>query len=337
MTSNLKTETNRSNSKKSTGPRSSESKARAALNSLKHGLTARTVLMPGEDKAAYDSFRNDIFADLKPGGPVETALADCIAANLWRLKRVPFLEAQLLAYAENGAVYRNRKGWSYCGDGPNPAEATLWGAAWYFYDEHICKLKRYETALDRSVRQSLAELRKMQKERRNSSNTSPAERVDRKSKSPNRLPPDLASFRKNTCGPDGTADIAGSSKPSPLLQQPVGEGSEAPEPTSPSAATTGCRARGPAGTGPVAQLASFGKQVESADGTADQSVSTDMKASPSQPATEGRVAREASLLARETSLLAPEVAPESTATVGTGPVAQPSDFRVQALGPAKEW
>jgi hypothetical protein len=62
------------------------------------------------------------------------------------------------------------------------------------------------------------------------------------------------------------------------------------------------------GPGPVAQLASFGKQAESVDGTADQSVSTDMKASPSQPATEGREA--------------PEVALESTATVGTGPVAQ---------------
>ena len=44
---------NIANSQHSTGPRTEAGKAVSSQNALKHGLTAQTVLLPGEDEAAY--------------------------------------------------------------------------------------------------------------------------------------------------------------------------------------------------------------------------------------------------------------------------------------------
>ena len=47
--SSKRIEANRRNAQKSTGPRTTEGKDRVRLNALKHGLTASTAVLPGED------------------------------------------------------------------------------------------------------------------------------------------------------------------------------------------------------------------------------------------------------------------------------------------------
>ena len=49
MTTDAQNEANRRNAKKSTGPRSQAGKAVASQNALKHGLTAKRVIIPGEE------------------------------------------------------------------------------------------------------------------------------------------------------------------------------------------------------------------------------------------------------------------------------------------------
>ena len=46
-----KIEANQANAQLSTGPRTEQGKAISSFNSLRHGLTAMTVLLPGEDPA----------------------------------------------------------------------------------------------------------------------------------------------------------------------------------------------------------------------------------------------------------------------------------------------
>ena len=46
---------NSANAQLSTGPRTEPGKHRSCQNSLKHGLTAKTVLIPGEDPAEYQA------------------------------------------------------------------------------------------------------------------------------------------------------------------------------------------------------------------------------------------------------------------------------------------
>ena len=95
MSSDKQIEANRLNAQRSPGPRTPAGKARVSLNALKHGLTGRDVVLPGENADDFDSFRAGLLASLDPQGELEGALAERIAADLWRLRRVPIFEATL--------------------------------------------------------------------------------------------------------------------------------------------------------------------------------------------------------------------------------------------------
>ena len=49
MATHKQTEANRRNAQQSTGPRTGNGKARAAMNNLKHGIYAESEIIPGED------------------------------------------------------------------------------------------------------------------------------------------------------------------------------------------------------------------------------------------------------------------------------------------------
>jgi len=83
---------NRANAELSTGPRTPEGKARSAQNSLQHGLTAKTALLPNEAPRPYHEFRAKLVADLHPQGALEDRLAETMADVQWRLRRIRSLE-----------------------------------------------------------------------------------------------------------------------------------------------------------------------------------------------------------------------------------------------------
>src|SRR5207237_8911208 len=50
--------------------------------------------LPAEDAAAWDAFHAAIVKDLDPGSVLEAEMADRVALQLWRLRRVPRYEAE---------------------------------------------------------------------------------------------------------------------------------------------------------------------------------------------------------------------------------------------------
>jgi hypothetical protein len=93
-------EANRRNALQSTGPKTPEGVEKCKLNSFRHGLRAVQIVVPGEDAAEWEAHRDAIVADLGPVGAMETALAEQVAAKLWRLGRVVRFEADLIANAQ---------------------------------------------------------------------------------------------------------------------------------------------------------------------------------------------------------------------------------------------
>ncbi len=83
----------RRNAAKSTGPRTKSGKTRSRRNALKHGLSAEQVVMLDEDPAAFDALRSDLFEHYQPTDPVAEHLVEQVAACIWRLRRVPEIEA----------------------------------------------------------------------------------------------------------------------------------------------------------------------------------------------------------------------------------------------------
>ena len=90
-------EANRRNAQQSTGPRSDIGKKTSSLNALRHGLTARVVVLPSEDLAAYKKFSDEYLASLSPDTFPERQCAQTIIDTQWRLNRVRSIEEGMLA------------------------------------------------------------------------------------------------------------------------------------------------------------------------------------------------------------------------------------------------
>jgi hypothetical protein len=104
MASKEQIEANRANSKRSTGPRTPIGKSRSSLNAVKHGLSAREIVVWDEDPLDFEKFRAEVKTDLSPVGIVQYELADQIAAQFWRIRRVARLEAVHLDTDKRGVL-----------------------------------------------------------------------------------------------------------------------------------------------------------------------------------------------------------------------------------------
>jgi hypothetical protein len=100
MVSDKQLEANRQNALQSTGPKTSNGVEAVKLNALRHGLRSVQTVVPGEDPEAWETHRAAVVDDLKPLGALEYALAETVAAKLWRLGRVVRFEAELITVAQ---------------------------------------------------------------------------------------------------------------------------------------------------------------------------------------------------------------------------------------------
>ena len=97
MPSDAQLNANQANAQLSTGPKTPEGRAKSSLNAVKTGLTGRTVLLPGDDAAAYQNHIQRFLDRYKPSGEEEQALVQLIADTEWRLLRIPALEMGIYA------------------------------------------------------------------------------------------------------------------------------------------------------------------------------------------------------------------------------------------------
>ena len=94
------TKANQANSKLSTGPRSEAGKAHSAQNALQHGLTARAIVLPTEDPAAFQLHTQKFLDEYQPKTPSETELVKSLAGATWHLNRIDRIETALFSDAQ---------------------------------------------------------------------------------------------------------------------------------------------------------------------------------------------------------------------------------------------
>jgi hypothetical protein len=63
MTSEKQLRANKRNARRSTGPRTKEGKARSSQNAVTHGLSAESILIPGEDAEQYRQYAEEMLSD----------------------------------------------------------------------------------------------------------------------------------------------------------------------------------------------------------------------------------------------------------------------------------
>jgi len=95
MTSLRQIVANRVNARKSTGPATVEGKQHSRRNTIRHGLTAETVISTLEDAEDYEALEATINADYDAQSAVERELVLRLASLLWRLRRATTMESGL--------------------------------------------------------------------------------------------------------------------------------------------------------------------------------------------------------------------------------------------------
>ena len=100
MASKRQIKANKTNAKKSTGPKTNEGKEISKYNSLKHGLLAKEILIGvvdgQEDYKKVPTLISDLVKQNKPQGAVEEMLVEKIAVCYWRLVRCKRYESGVI-------------------------------------------------------------------------------------------------------------------------------------------------------------------------------------------------------------------------------------------------
>ena len=144
---------------KPTSGRTPEGKARSSMNALRHGLTARVVVLPSEDMDAYQAFSKEIVDSLDAQTPVERQFAQTVADNQWRINRIRSIEDGMLGMGHFEAAGNF--------DCPSSEIHSAMTAARAFRadSKSFVNLSIYEQRLHRSMKESLRQLKELQTER----------------------------------------------------------------------------------------------------------------------------------------------------------------------------
>jgi len=93
-------EANRRNSQKSTGPKTPQGKSAVSMNALRHGLRARSVVLPGEDRSEFNQLCDDLEVEWHPQSRTEQFYVEQMAVSQWKLIRMEVGEAALFGDIE---------------------------------------------------------------------------------------------------------------------------------------------------------------------------------------------------------------------------------------------
>jgi len=159
MSSQQQIDANRRNAQWSTGPQTPEGRDAVRFNALRHGLTAKTAVLAGENQEHFDEALEAFQAEYQPSGPTQNLLVQQMVMAAWRLARLRHIETGLFNLRLcDLAGELNRK---YTRVPENGREAFV------FRDDTINSraienLYRYETRIERSFYRALKELQRLQ-------------------------------------------------------------------------------------------------------------------------------------------------------------------------------
>jgi hypothetical protein len=160
MATELQIAANQKNAQLSTGPTSTEGRAKSSLNAVKTGLTGRTVLLPGDDAAAYESHIASFFSRHQPVGDEEHNLVQSLADTEWRLLRIPALEFGIYA------VGRLELAGEFPQEHPEVRKHLIEAKIFLVYQRQLNNLSIQENRLRRHREKDLTALRERQENRK---------------------------------------------------------------------------------------------------------------------------------------------------------------------------
>jgi len=157
-----KSDTARINGAKSQGPVTPEGRAKSSQNSTTHGLTAKSIVLPGESNEEYQALLDAYIDQFDPQGAVEMELVETMTAARWRLRRLNQIETNLLSTELVRRAEAIDAEFNDMDDGDR--------LAWVFqkladHGQTLALLVRYEATITRSYDRAFKQLRTLQADR----------------------------------------------------------------------------------------------------------------------------------------------------------------------------
>ncbi len=131
---------NAANAQFSTGPRTTDGKARSSQNARKHGLTAQDLVIGSEDREEFEALLAEFQNDIAPQGALQQTLFDELVGAAWNLRRIRRMETELCLGA---ATYKDLLN-------DDDLQAKL------------DRLARHKSRIERTFHRSLKELKALQ-------------------------------------------------------------------------------------------------------------------------------------------------------------------------------
>src|ERR1700681_2142003 len=151
---------NKANAQKSTGPRTEAGKQRSSLNALRHRLTGQTVVLPTEDRFAYQRHSKSFLDECQPKGVVETQLVQSLIDTSWRMNRAAAIETNLLSLGITEMEDRIRA------NHPEAEAALAMALAFREHNRAFANINIQSQRLTRQFERTLVLLRQIQTGRR---------------------------------------------------------------------------------------------------------------------------------------------------------------------------
>ena len=155
-------EANRHNAQLSTGPKTPEGKRRVRWNALKHGLLARSVVVPSrnrfENRNQFEALLTRLHDELRPVGILEEMLVEKIAVAYWRLRRAVRAEAGEISENLRDSLHYHYQ--RHSGTLALPSKGDTY------------KIMRYETTIERQLHKAVEQLQRLQNQRKRGNTSS---------------------------------------------------------------------------------------------------------------------------------------------------------------------
>jgi hypothetical protein len=132
-----------------------------ALSNFKHGLTGRIFFFSEAERSAYDELLRGMKESLAPEGALEDTIMQALVDDQWRMQRAALLESSIFVEgAEKFAASSDATG------DPALDEALSAGRVWQAEAKNLNLLSLYTSRFHRRFEKNIAELRRLQAERK---------------------------------------------------------------------------------------------------------------------------------------------------------------------------
>ncbi len=194
MPSQRKLDAARANGALAAGCKSPEGAARSAMNALKHGLAAHTVVLPGESHELFDEFADSLRDSLNPRTLIQHLLVQNVVTAAWRQRRyLAFETTAITVKAEEMRAEVDRRF-----NNADPQLRDTLAFQELIKDGQFRTFIRYDAHLDRQLHRALNRLENQPVEPQPANSPNEANPTNEQQPGPVPPPPHLPAFLSQT-------------------------------------------------------------------------------------------------------------------------------------------